>query len=349
MHPIFATRYRMLQYLGAWLVIAELVLAVLHYPGHLSYRQAAFISVPLCLFYGFVCLSPWYLCEAIPLASQRLARILVSHGLAAFVAGTLWIWLAQVLTAAVVDPGVRDLRPHLAPIGYLGVLMYLLSSALHYLWQAFEMSREAERKAQQAALLAREAELKALKAQINPHFLFNSLNSISALTAVDPAKAREMCVRLSDFLRNTLNMGNRETIPFSEELALTRTYLGIEQIRFGARLKLTEAFDQQCGSCPVPPLLMQPLVENAVKHGVAGLLEGGTIRLAAQCADRWLRVQVENEFDSDAPVKRNGVGLANVRDRLKTRYEDQARLDTRIDGNCFKAELTLPCEAHGKH
>jgi LytS/YehU family sensor histidine kinase len=109
----------------------------------------------------------------------------------------------------------------------LGLLVYCLSVALHYVLLAVQASREAE-------LQAREAELRALKAQINPHFLFNCLNSITALTASDPAKAREMCILLSDFLRDTLGLGERESIPWREELQLARTYLDVEQVRFGS-------------------------------------------------------------------------------------------------------------------
>jgi LytS/YehU family sensor histidine kinase len=117
----------------------------------------------------------------------------------------------------------------------------------------------------QALVAARDAELKALKAQINPHFLFNSLNSISALAGIDAARAREMCVRLSDFLRSSLSVGEREAVPLSEELALAHNYLGVEQVRFGGRLRVEQQIAPECESALVPPLLLQPLVENAVK------------------------------------------------------------------------------------
>jgi len=141
--------------------------------------------------------------------------------------------------------------------------------------------REALNREMQALVIARDAELKALKAQINPHFLFNSLNSISALAGIDAVRAREMCVGLSDFLRNSLRMGEREVVPLSEELALADSYLGVEQVRFGARLRVEQAMEPGCETCLVPPLLLQPLVENAVKHGIASMVDGGTVRLEA--------------------------------------------------------------------
>jgi LytS/YehU family sensor histidine kinase len=217
-------------------------------------------------------------------------------------------------------------------------LIYLLSVALHYALLAIESSRQYE-------LLSREAELKALKAQINPHFLFNCLNSISALTTVDPAKAREMCVRLSDFLRSSLRLGERLSIPFAEEIILTRSYLDVEQVRFGARLRITQDFDDGCSDCEVPPLLVQPLVENAIKHGIATLVEGGEISIIGRRLPKFVSVVIENPFDPDAPAaRRSGFGLISVRNRLRARYGNAARMDIQVENERYRVALTLPCE-----
>jgi len=218
-------------------------------------------------------------------------------------------------------------------------LFYLLAIALHYALLAVRSSREAE-------ILAREAELKALKAQINPHFLFNSLHSISALTAVDAGRARDMCIRLSDFLRNSLRLGDRVTVAFREELALARNYLDVEQVRFGERLRVVEEIEEGCGDCEVPALMVQPLVENAIKHGIATLVEGGEICLRGRCSQDALRFVIENPFDPDAPsTRRNGIGLANVRDRLEARYGSAARMEVEVAQNRYRVVLTLPCNA----
>ena len=173
----------------------------------------------------------------------------------------------------------------------------------------------------QAAIDTRDAELRALKAQINPHFLFNSLNSITALTTSDPDRAREMCIRLSDFLRNTLGLGERESVAWHEELDLAQAYLDVEQVRFGSRLHVEVHVDQACADCLVPPLVLQPLIENAVKHGIATLVDGGTIRVESRVRDGRLEVSVENGFDPESPApRRHGLGLRNVRTRLETRF-----------------------------
>jgi LytS/YehU family sensor histidine kinase len=209
--------------------------------------------------------------------------------------------------------------------------------ALHYALLAVEASRE-------AALQTRDAELRALKSQINPHFLFNCLNSISALTSADPGRARDMCVLLSDFLRKTLGLGERESISWREELELARTYLEVEQVRFGARLQVEMQVDEACSDCQVPPLVLQPLIENAIKHGIATLVDGGTLRLEGHIHNGNLAVRVENSFDPEAPAPRHsGLGLRNVRNRLETRFGDAAHLHLAAENNHFSAEMVFPC------
>jgi len=227
----------------------------------------------------------------------------------------------------------------------VGALLYLLSTGLHYAGLAAEQSRAAEARAAEARTLAREAELQALRLQIHPHFLFNSLHSIAALASVDGARAREMCIRLSDFLRVSLGLGSRPAIPLGEELDLARNYLELEQVRFSDRLRVEIEIEAGCENCAVPALLLQPLVENAVKHGIAGLVEGGTIRLDARRDASGVVVTVTNPFDPEAPPpERLGFGLAQVRRRLEARYGPQARLDTGTTEGVYRVVLRLPCE-----
>ena len=352
MHPLLATRGRVTLYLIAWLPLAGLLGYLLSVTGKLPLLQSEALTVPLSLFYALVCLAPWYMCKALPLGPSQILRLLGNHTPAALVAGLLWIIAAKGLALALARlyfPQLdQEFSPQLPLLFGIGVLLYMLSVALHYVLLSVESSREAETREQEARALAREAELKALKAQINPHFLFNSLNSISALATVDGARAREMCIKLSDFLRSTLNLGDKTSISFKEELGLAKAYLDVEQVRFGARLRTAFQADPGCNGCIVPPLFLQPLVENAVKHGVAGMVDGGTIEVFACCENGWLRVKVENDFDPDAPpASRHGLGLQNVRGRLRALYENQARLDTQLSSGRFVVQVELPCTAHG--
>ncbi len=181
-------------------------------------------------------------------------------------------------------------------------------------------------------MLARDAELKALKAQVNPHFLFNCLHSISALTTSDASRAREMCILLADFLRATLRLGGKESISLEEELALIRGYLAIEKVRFGARLRMEEEVDGETNGVLIPPLLLQPLVENAIRHGIAHLPEGGIIRLRTQRVGNSVSIEVENSFDPESPAAlKTGVGLENIRQRLHTRYAHEGTITVKSE------------------
>jgi len=335
MHPITCSKTRFGAYMLVWVLIGGLLTSLLRMPGTLTLGESAELAAPLCLLYAFFCLTPWYMCRYLPLVSTNPLKIIVQHLAAALLACGIWVKLASFIARQGMHANARFQMevPHLVAVG---LLLYTVSVALHYMYLAQQASRDAE-------LLARDAELRALKAQINPHFLFNSLNSITALTTVDPARAREMCIRLSDFLRNTLGLGERETISWREELALSRTYLDVEQVRFGSRLRVEIDVDEDCGDCLVPPLVLQPLIENAVKHGIATMVDGGLIRVQGHVVDGSMEVSVENDFDPDSPTpRRNGLGLRNVRSRLATRFGDAARLTAHVENNQFRAEMVVP-------
>jgi signal transduction histidine kinase len=357
MHPLLAAKGRIALYLLSWLPLGGLLGYLLTVTGDLTWQEAGALALPLAVFYSFVCLAPWYMCRVLPLGPAQIPKLLGNHVAAGVVAGLLWIVLAKLLGLGLSRyyPQINDrFSPQLPLVFGIGVLLYLLAVALHYVLLSVESSKEAETREQEARTLAREAEIKALKAQINPHFLFNSLNSISALATVDGVRAREMCIKLSDFLRSTLKLGEKDSISWGEELSLAKAYLDVEQVRFGARLRIEIDADAGCENCVVPPLFLQPLVENAVKHGIAGLVDGGTIRLEARCEDGWLRVKIQNEFDPEAPAARqHGLGLKNVRNRLRALYDNQARIDTTVytaveptpSLNRFVVEVDLPFAA----
>jgi two-component system, LytTR family, sensor histidine kinase AlgZ len=336
MHPIFRNKALFAAYLVTCAILGGLLAVLVHGPGGgLNWREALIISEPLFILYAFVCLTPWYVCQQLPLASADKLKLAAYHGGTAVLATALWIALARVISYAL-KTGNR-LDPVIPELIAIGFLLYLLSVALHYVLLALEASRS-------AAIEARDAELRALKAQINPHFLFNSLNSINALTMSDPARAREMCLRLADFLRSTLGLGEKESVEWHEELKLAQAYLDIEQIRYGSRLQVQLEVDNICKNCLVPPLLLQPLIENAVKHGIATLIDGGTIRVESRVQDGRFRLAVENNFDPQAPPpRRRGLGLRNVRQRLETRFGPLASMKARAEGDRFLVEISMPC------
>ena len=352
MHPILGRIDRLAAYLLVWLGAGALAAGLFTRFG-LGWLEALALLTPLFLVYGFVCLSAWYVSRAAPLTASSGPRVLGSSILAAMFASGLWLALAQAwiaalsLTAAFAPAADRYAR-QLPFLFAIGVLLFLLALAVHYLLLAYEAAREAERRQLELEILTREAELRALRAQVDPHFLYNSLNSISALTASDAAGARRMCLLLGEFLRKTLDVSARQRIPLADELALAERYLNIEQVRFGSRLRVQRRVDEDASVCLVPPLLLQPLVENAVTHGISKLLEGGLIRLDVSRRNGQLAIVVENPCEPDAASARpGGLGLDNVRRRLDAMFGHEAEMQTLVDGGQFRVALTLPARAHG--
>jgi two-component system, LytTR family, sensor histidine kinase AlgZ len=349
LHPILGDRRRLALYLLAWIPLAGLVTYLFEASAGFRLGEAVAIVGPLCLIYAFVCLSAWYTCRGNPLERSSIGSLILAHGIAAVIASGLWVLVARGLGEILGRDGFAALEPKVvksaALVFALGVLFYLLAVGLFYVLIAIEASRQAEQRALEARVLARDAELRALKAQVNPHFIFNSLHSISALTSSDPAKAREMCILLGDFLRRTLGLSEKDLIPLEEELALVRSFLCVEKVRFGARLEMQEQVDEKWLDCQVPPLLLQPLVENAVVHGISNLVDGGWVRLIIQPQRGSLLIVVENQWDSEAPKKRRtGLGLENVRRRLATAFGGRASMDVASDGDTFRVMLSLPAE-----
>ena len=350
MHPLF-TRNRLGLYLLAWVPLAATSAYVLVSRGTLGWFEASALSITDYLFFAFLCLSAWYPCRATPLGRVSFLRLLLTHLIAAVFMSLAWTKASTALFYAALSPEKwtalnREFGQQGNVVFTVGVLLYLLSVAFHYVLIAMEDSRRAEAQAAEARVLARDAELKALKAQINPHFLFNSLNSISALTSIDPTRARDMCVLLGEFLRMTLGLGEKTLVRFSEELDLLEKYLTIEKIRFGDRLKTQETIQEESKACLLPPLLLQPLMENAIRHGIASLPEGGEVRLTAGRQNGRLEILVENSWDPDAPPRRSsGLGLRNVQERLEARYGRDALMRVMAEGDLFQVSLSIPLES----
>jgi LytS/YehU family sensor histidine kinase len=349
LHPVLARNGRLAPYLSSALPLAAVLTGLLARPGAFTIGEAISLAWPLAFVSLFLYLSVWYVIRAVPPRGGRLLRTVATHFVAAVLTSSVWILSGAGAARLLVPLWGKSFPSRFAvqvPVLFsTGILLYLLSLALHAVLLAFEATREAERKALELQVLAREAELEALKAQIHPHFLFNSLNSISALAGTDPMKARAMCLYLSEFLRKSLALGERKSIPVKEELALAKAYLEVEGLRFGERLSIEEDVESDGEACLVPPLLLQPLVENAVRHGIATTVEGGVIRLEARRTGNRLRVLIENPCDPDAPPRRGtGLGLANVRRRLAARYGSDALFAARRLADRYLVVLSVPAQ-----
>lgn len=349
MHPILAHRGRMLLYIALWIAFGGLLAAIIAATGQADAASSLIYAEPLAILLGFECLFCWYFVRVLPVRETPPWRLISTW--AGVAIGDIVIWVAagyawaEYLRSSTGAFSSEHTSIELAPLLiFSGAVGFTVCVLAHYLAEAFERSRAAERRALELQVLAREAELKSLRAQLDPHFLFNSLNSVAALIGSDAPAARRMCFLMADFFRSSLALGGQVSIPLSEELRLARTFLEIETIRFGERLQTSFDVAEDSLLLLVPPLVLQPLVENAVHHGVAHLLEGGEIKVRARRRHGLLELAVENPVDPDKPASRGaGVGLQNVKSRIDTLFGNRGSVDVDSRPERFRVSLLLPC------
>ena len=192
-------------------------------------------------------------------------------------------------------------------------------------------------------MLVKEAELHALKSQINPHFLFNSLNSISSLTMIDPARAQEMVINLSALMRYSLKHNQEEKVSFEEELNNNKLYLQIEKVRFGDKLNPIFEIDEKCLKAILPNMILQPLYENAIKYGVYETTEPVDVITHCSMKENTLEVVISNTYDSGIRSKKGeGIGLRNIRDRLQIIYGNPLLMKVEDNKKEFTVTLAIP-------
>ena len=346
MQSSFSTRRGFILYLLVWLMLGVVFAGLVFSATGAGWLAALLFAIPATLVYGCAAgFSSYYLCRAYPLSEKGMVSILAVFTFSAMVSALLWTAFCIVWNGLWEEASIDLTAPLKSSIFGLGMILYGLFAIANYLAIEFQRARTAERRELESQLMAQEAELRMLRTQIDPHFLFNSLNSISALTSQNPARAREMTLQLSEFFRHTLGLEAHRKVVLDAETKLVAHFLAIEKVRFGARLNVEYQIDDDARQCLLPPMILQPLVENAVKHGIGGLPEGGTVRIAAQRSGSILHVRVENDVDADSGARPGkGIGLANVRQRLATMYGHEASVQWTQDKQQFRVALTLPAE-----
>jgi hypothetical protein len=341
-------------YLLAWLMLGLLLAGMLAASGA-DWGASLLFAVPLALVYAYATgYSAWYVCRAWPLGQTPPLAIAAGIGLPALGAAALWCaigaaWNGLLAALAPEGRGVELSAPVTASMFALGVILYGLSAAVNYLMLELERVRELETRELETRLLAQDAELRMLRTQVDPHFLFNSLNSISALTAIDPAGARHMTLELAAFFRHSLGLSAGRRVTLDTELALVRHFLAIEQVRFGERLRFECEVGMDALSCLLPPMILQPLVENAVKHGIGRMIGPGLVRIEGARVGAILRIVVENDVDPDSGTGKQagagtGTGLENVRRRLAAVYGIDAGVCWSNENGRFRVALALPAQ-----
>ena len=227
---------------------------------------------------------------------------------------------------------------------YIIFLQVGCMTILSVLWYSSEEEQQNLQRKADAERLSKEAELFKLRQQLAPHFLFNSLNSISALVGSQPEQARKMIQQLSDFLRGNLKKEEQQWVLFSEEIQYLELYLDIEKVRFGHRLTTTIDHDLDSLDMRMPPMLLQPIVENAIKFGLYDTTDAVNITISARAEGRFIRISVQNPFDPETsrPTKGTGFGLSSIQRRLYLLFARTDLLETRVEEHLFITTVKIP-------
>lgn len=346
------------KYLGinAWLIYAALwvVLAIaqsvfLVYSENFSWIVSIADSSVFNVFFGIIGLGIYFMVRYSGNQGHGLIEQLLFYFTGAVLSVGLWLGLSYTLITSIDPEGFNHYHSFLLHSlllrALIGLLVYsLLFVLFKYLRQARELAEKSEHEASLTGML-RDAELNMLRSQIRPHFLFNSLNSVSALTLSNPDKAQEMVVKLAEFMRYSLGISGNAFNTVKSEVHQAGIYLDIEKVRFSDRMNVEIEMDERCSEMLMPALITQPLLENAIKHGINTMTEVSVIKVQIRCADNLLHFIVTNSFDPDAaPRQGTGTGLVNIKKRLSALYGRYDLLSTTIENNSFSVDLKIPID-----
>ncbi|HVG28661.1 MAG TPA: histidine kinase [Pyrinomonadaceae bacterium] len=347
-------------YGAAWLPYAASYVAV--FTTHVgssfagAVTDAVYNTAPAALFgVGVI-----FVCRRFPWSHERGGKFFAAHAGLAVLYSALWVSSVPLLFTleAGLRRGVWSYQPF---IGYAfqweffaGLMLYGTITSVIYAGQASERLRVEEARAARAEHLRTRAELNALRAQLNPHFLFNTLHSLMALVRHDPPAAEDALERLSALLRYVLKVKRDEVdetdeVSLADEWEFARNYLALEQLRLGGRLRVTSDIQPETLDRPVPAFTLQALIENAVKHGVAPRAEGGLLHVASDLDNGTLRLSVRDDgpgTTTEGVMSSAGLGLRVVRQRLQTRYGGRAGFDVETSpGAGFTVRVRVPSDA----
>jgi len=354
MHPFFNSTNRLLVLLAGWLLLTASIAGLISITFRSSMADSLILLTPLYLLCLVLILPNYYICRGLPLGQTPWVMLLGSQVLTLIAITGLWSVVGQAYSAmldsstliSVQQPRFVTLFDSSQPMNLTIVsIQYEIIVLIHYLFFAMEKSRDLEQAALQQKLLISQAELQTLKATVHPHFLFNSLNTLANIALSSPEQAHRFCLLIAEFLRYSVAYSKKTSVSLDDELEHIQNYLGIERERFGERLKTTFEIEDGTGSISVPPLILFPIVENAIKHGIDSRIEGGTLTIVARRGDGMLVVDISNPVDElGRKLKGTGHGISSVERRLRSRYGHKALLKTTREAGSFRVQLYLPDE-----
>lgn len=345
-NPFISNRKVLVTYSFVWFFILCVHVSVLNFFLNIPLVPSLLDSIIFNGLYQVIGISLWYTVSFNSLDNYSTLKIFLNHIAAAVITSGIWIGIGYYIVTNVVNGNhiyADFLTTSLVWRFLIGILFYTVIIAVDYVIIYYTNFQEKLLKEAELNALVKEAELKTLKYQINPHFIFNSLNSISSLTISDPSLAHEMTIKLSSFLRSVLSKNEKQKNKLSEEIANAKLYLDIEKVRFNDKFDFIEDSKSECAEVEVPSMILQPIFENAIKHGVYESLDKVTIKLSCALENEYFKIGVENNFDPEAiPRKGEGIGIKNIRNRLKLIYNQENLLTVQKTDNLFRVNIYIP-------
>jgi two-component system, LytTR family, sensor kinase len=344
-NPITNNKRAFKFYLLIWLDVILVQVAVMYF----FYKFPLLVSVVDGVIYNTVFASIavglWYTIRFLSIEKQSVMNLIFNHFATAVLVIIIWLLVsAGIIDLFFPNANFEEYATVTFPwkIG-LGVMYYLATVLYFYLNIYYNSFKDKELKEAQLSTLVKETELNMLRSQLNPHFIFNSLNSISSLTIIDPQRAQEMVVKLSTFMRYALRNDDEPLITLEKELEHSLLYLEIEKVRFGERLMFDVEIADQANSVLIPCMILQPLLENAIKHGVYESSNAVSVALKAKFENDFLIISIVNDYDSSLPQKvGTGSGLKNTKKRLAIVYYGKAELLIEKLASHFKIHIKIP-------
>jgi LytS/YehU family sensor histidine kinase len=228
-------------------------------------------------------------------------------------------------------------------------LLIIPWTLIYYFYHYIEKSRKQQLDTLKLEALVKELELKTIKSHINPHFIFNALNSIRALVDENPVRARTAITELSNILRSSMQAEKLETVTFEKELNIVKDYLALEHIRFEDRLQIEYEIDEDTLDQPIPPMMLQTLVENAIKHGISRQVDGGKVKIVSDFKEDYHELTILNTGHLNGARNGDGFGLASTKNRLQILFGQRANFDIReTSNNLVEARVLIPVDHPAK-
>jgi two-component system LytT family sensor kinase len=344
LNPITSNKQYLINYAAVWSIIIGAHFCVLHWYYNFSIAIAAADSLLFNVFFAFLGISLWYLVRYTN-SNQSFISLFTSHIVTSLIIIGFWVISGYlILKYAIGDVEYLSFLERSFPWRIVsGMFYYSLFILVYYVVVYYQDIQTKIKKEANLKFLIREVELNALKNQINPHFLFNSLNSVSALTITNPEKAQEMIIKLAEYLRYSLSNEEEQITTLKTELENIQLYLEIEKIRFGDRLNFNFECNDEVMSAQIPAMILQPLFENAIKHGVYESVDTIDVSFKGVFVEDQLQIVLVNNFDPEAKkTKGEGIGLNNTRERLFIIYKKKDLLLLNKSQNTFTVDLKIP-------